>query len=273
MARGWGDRLRGRDCDLVSVRPQIMRGICGFPSAVVDAESMAMRNVSDLMNPELFATRISDDVGDTLAMILRLGITAAPVVDAEGMPIGVISLRDLAAASPGDVVGTHMTSPACTIAADAQLEDAARVMGATEYHHLVVVDADSRTCGFLSALDVVRGLVGMTSEHPPAFHQLDPDSGLSWTGPMVLDQDGVQAAPARAGLVSLVKEGDAPGGEVVWTEAATDLRAHLERLVAGKISLPEELRNNVRDGKLKIRTAEFDRGGRSLAEAIEGDKQ
>jgi hypothetical protein len=193
--------------------------------------------VKEIMNPELFSARPTDWVGSVLQGILAFGVTAAPVLDDDGRPMGVVSLRDIVSGSrKGTIARARMSSPAAVVRECASVREAARLIGATGYRRLVVVDDGGRAVGMLSAIDVIRGLVGLPATHPAAFPHLDAATGLTWTDDAQLDANGLEAAPDGPGLLVLVD--DAPGvpRRVVWVEAAEDLRARLMEMA----SLPQE---------------------------------
>ena len=124
--------------------------------------------VKEIMNRELFSVRSTDTAADALDGLLAFGIYGAPVLDSGQRPIGVISLRDLVTRQ-GTRVTDHMSSPAVVVRADARISDAARLIAETGYRRLVVIDDDRRAVGMLSAVDVIRGLVGLPVQHPGAF--------------------------------------------------------------------------------------------------------
>src|SRR5205085_5868355 len=132
------------------------------------------------------------------------GITAAPVVDGDQRVIGLISLRDVADALPGMTVGDRMTRPAVFVRAEETISAAARLLADTGFHHLPVVDPDGRAVGFVSALDLLRGLLGEPAPHPSVFPHLEQRTGLAWTDEHPLAFDHVEAAPDGAGLLLLI---------------------------------------------------------------------
>jgi CBS domain-containing protein len=218
--------------------------------------------VDSIMNHEVYSVGPDEPVGEALGMILTLGITAAPVVDEAGVPLGLVSLRNLARAQREDPVARHMTSPAATITRTSTIEEAGREMGQLAYHHLVVVDDEGKVIGFVSSLDVVRGLVGLPTTHPPAFPHQEPGSGLAWTGALPLTAAQVERfAPAGPGMLVLTAAG-APD-EVVWAEAAGHVRARLLEFVRGDHKLPELIADQLAAGDLEFKAAGFDRAGES----------
>jgi CBS-domain-containing membrane protein len=141
---------------------------------------MATTKVDDIMSRELVYLSEGSRAALALPHILRFGITAVPVLDRDHRPVGVVSLRDLVAhgASPSD--GTdRMTSPAHVIASGSAVEDAARALAATGHHHVVVVDAGGRAIGMLSALDVLRAMVGLPSRHPATLGEVRPSPRIA----------------------------------------------------------------------------------------------
>jgi CBS domain-containing protein len=107
-------------------------------------------------------------------------ISAIPIVDQKGMPIGIVSEADLLlkarrgelessedllhfqrrrderAKAKGTVASEVMTSPAITIAADTSLSQAARLMQVKNVRRLVVVDEQGRIAGIASRSDVLQ---------------------------------------------------------------------------------------------------------------------
>ncbi len=187
---------------------------------------MALR-VSEIMNGELFSVGKDDQVDMALRAILLLGITGVPVLDEEGKPLGLVSLRDLVADRPGTKVGERMTQPPATVPAEARIGAAARILAGTRYHRLIVVDGDGRAVGMVSSVDIIRGLLGLPVPHPASFPHLDRETGLSWTDEMALDADHILAAPSGPGVLVIYYGGAGVAERAVWAEATDDLRRRL----------------------------------------------
>ncbi len=228
--------------------------------------------VEQIMNHEVYTVQPSELSGEVLGMILTLGITAAPVIDEAGIPLGLVSLRDLARAPRDEPVSKHMTSPAATISVASTVEEAGREMGQLSYHHLVVVDGVGKVVGFVSSLDVIRGLVGLPASHPPAFPHQEPESGLDWTSTQALTRENIeQSAPVGPGMLVLTAAG-APD-EVVWAEAASNVRSRLSTFLTGDHNLPELVAARLAEGALGFRSAAFgpaDSEGPSVIDVLLG---
>lgn len=125
--------------------------------------------VRDYMNAKLVYLREGDRAETALRPILDFGITAVPVLDENHRPVGVVSLRDLVDERKPEV---RATTPVEKIESDASLKAAAQAMTDADVHHLVVVDAEGRASGMISALDVVRGLLGIAPRHPRSIEKL-----------------------------------------------------------------------------------------------------
>jgi CBS domain-containing protein len=196
---------------------------------------MALR-VKEIMNPELLALRPGERTDQALMSLDALQVTGAAVVDEQGRPLGVISLRDLMGGTGGKTVENRMTSPALVVRVDAAIQEAARLIGETGYRRLVVVDGTGCAVGMVSAVDVIRGLIGLPAEHPASFPHLDRKTGLNWTDEEKLDMEKVEFAPPGPGLFTLIYGKAGLPETVVWVESCYNVRSRLISL----LSIPEE---------------------------------
>jgi CBS domain-containing protein len=149
--------------------------------------------VADVMARNLITVGESQSLAEVACMLAAHDVSSAPVVDALGRCVGVISAWDfvkrhcdesqrgsrcqhsttlemLAAgrciSQAEDFAGYHMSPAIQTIAAGASLMRAARVMSAEHLHHLFVLDDHERPIGVISTTDVTAALVN-------AFDELD----------------------------------------------------------------------------------------------------
>lgn len=187
---------------------------------------MAIR-VNEIMNHELFCLRPRETAADALASLLALGLSAAPVVDEKTHPIGVASWRDLVCARGEELVEAHMSSPPLVVHQTASLEDAALMLAQRGVHHAPIVDDAGVAVGFVSTLDLMRGLVGAPTPHPPGFSHYDCETGVVWTDELELAEQNLEAAPADGGVLVLVRGGKNRPERMFWAEATNDVRGRV----------------------------------------------
>jgi CBS domain-containing protein len=210
------------------------------------------RTVAEVMNPELVSARADTDPSSLRHLILAMGITGVPVLDEDHRPIGELSLRDLV--DPPEEP-PPISRPTASIPASASLEMAGEALAKTESHHLVVVDSTGRAIGMVSAMDVLRGLLGIPTRHPAAFPHFDGELGVSWTDDTVLTLENLDEAPEGAGVIVLVRGGRGLVETPVWAEASLRVRTRLEEL----LSIPQDdmpaLAAMLARGRLRFRAA------------------
>jgi CBS domain-containing protein len=79
-------------------------------------------------------------------------ISAVPIVDEQGVPVGIVSESDLLT-KEGALADAIMTRPPITVRADASIAQAARVMRERNVRRLVVVDERGKIVGIVSRSD------------------------------------------------------------------------------------------------------------------------
>ena len=124
--------------------------------------------VAEIMNPKLLYIGDEDRVALARKHIIDFGVTAIPVLEDTHRPVGVVSLRDLAQD------GGEWFEPSgavATIKASEPIDEGAKRLAESEFHHLVVVDDKGVAVGMVSSLDFLRALLGMPPRHPDAFER------------------------------------------------------------------------------------------------------
>jgi CBS domain-containing protein len=227
-------------------------GMCDADQAVTEA-AMAL-TVREVMNPETFTVREGDPIEDTLATLLALGLSAAPVVDGADEPIGMVSWRDLVKIDGSSRIAARMKWPAAVVNASDSLEAAGRVMATSGYHHLPVIGAGGKMVGFVSVLDVMRGMLGVPAAHPAGFPHYDAATGAVWTDPCALDEAHIDTAPEGPGVIVLIHGGRNRPENVVWAGATHNLRTRLLDLLSEPQRTPQ-LARFIEDGSLRFRAS------------------
>jgi CBS domain-containing protein len=140
-------------------------------AALTNQTALTLRawTAADLMTTNPISVRENGMVADAVVLLTRKGFHAAPVIDASGRPVGVLSYTDIlvherARREEGSAgfdearVRDLMTPAVFSVPVDAP---AARVVGemvAMNVHQVYVVDAAKVLVGVVTALDVLRQL-------------------------------------------------------------------------------------------------------------------
>ena len=138
------------------------------------------RTVSDVMTRHVHVASPLTPFKLLVRIIDENRISAIPVVDQHGKPVGIVSETDLLlkqirprvesaqdllhvgkrrrqrVKAMGTVASDVMTSPAITVPSDTGLGDAARLMQEKNLRRLVVVDEGDRIAGIVSRSDVLK---------------------------------------------------------------------------------------------------------------------
>jgi len=134
------------------------------------------RTVADVMTTRVHVASPSTPFKMLVRLIEENRISAVPIVDAQGSPLGIVSESDLLlkenadptnafdllrqrsqrAKADGVVAAEVMTSPVVTVGIDTPIAQAARVMRERNVRRLVVVDARLRIAGIVSRSDLLK---------------------------------------------------------------------------------------------------------------------
>ncbi|MEU9773458.1 MULTISPECIES: CBS domain-containing protein [unclassified Streptomyces] len=121
---------------------------------------MRHRSVADLMTPQAVVAQRGTAFKEIARLLDEYGITAVPVVDDEGRPVGVVSEADLLRRHTGgtsaDTAEGLMSSPAVVARPGWSAVQAARVMEDHRIKRLPVVAEDGRLAGVVSRSDLLR---------------------------------------------------------------------------------------------------------------------
>jgi CBS domain-containing protein len=158
-------------------------------SAATEFLTLRARTAADLMATNPVSLRAEATATEALRMLTNKGITAAPVIDAAGHPIGVLSRSDLLVhqreivahppshapffqdthleaaahrtpdATGQDVTVAELMTPAVfSVAPDTPARRVVEEMLALHVHRMFVVDDGGFLVGVISAMDVLRHL-------------------------------------------------------------------------------------------------------------------
>jgi len=127
------------------------------------------RTVGALMTRDPIVVNADAPIEEAARLLDAHHIHGLPVVDTWGALVGVVSQTDMLRARstedlwsrwPGLHVRHLMSSPALTIAADAGVEEAVRLMEHAHVHRLVVLEPGGRVpLGIISTSDLVHAML------------------------------------------------------------------------------------------------------------------
>lgn len=142
--------------------------------ANVIRKAVSAVRTTDVMTRPVFTVRADDSVEQAVALLAGSAITAAPVVDALGDLVGIVSEGDLlrarvaresAATTPEPaerramVVADVMTRNVVVMTPDDELSEIAAAMLRYNVHSVPIVDDATQVVGIISRLDLLRAYV------------------------------------------------------------------------------------------------------------------
>jgi predicted transcriptional regulator len=145
-----------------------------MPQASDARLSLGAETAAGLMRPNPPVIRHRVTFADALAVFIDRNVTVAPVVDDEGLPIGVLSVTDLLIhvreSAPGErgmpdplgvlpvTVEALMTPTVFAVGPDTSVAEVVRDMLQSKVHHLFVTDRRGTITGVIGATDVLSHL-------------------------------------------------------------------------------------------------------------------
>jgi len=143
-------------------------------AASTPAPRQPLRRVTDVMRHQVIAVSMAQPVLQAWQMLADQGVGQAPVIDAEGALVGLLTRADLmqpdrlplAGANSlvwrawlGQPVSEIMWTPVPAVGPQTDLRRLARVLLDTHLPGLPVVDDEGRLQGFVSRSDILRAVV------------------------------------------------------------------------------------------------------------------
>ena len=128
------------------------------------------------MTKDVVTVTPSMEIAAAARVLTERRISGAPVVDAAGVLLGVVSQTDLArflggtsgSEVEGTPVSTVMTLGAVACDEDADEDDLAELMLRRRVHRILVTSA-GRLCGIVTAMDLLRALLRRSDQNPGAI--------------------------------------------------------------------------------------------------------
>jgi CBS domain-containing protein len=162
-----------RNADAASVECIARR--CDEEGATVSGGVAAEMRAADLMSRPVLTVRADDTLGHAAALLSGNHITAAPVLDAAGDLVGIVSEGDLLRARQANgtdavyqpepswtgaaIVADVMTRDVVAMPFDAELSDIAEAMLYHNVHSVPILDGVSEVAGVICRHDLLRAYV------------------------------------------------------------------------------------------------------------------
>lgn len=138
--------------------------------------------IKAVMQTQVAVSDVSLPADELLESLVEEGIGGAPVVDAEGHLLGIVSKTDLLCAWRD--LGTHRDHQPLTAAdvmmpvvfaltEDSTVAEAAALMAYEGVHRLPIVDSETRVIGMVTTLDLSRWIAQSAGLHAPDIREIE----------------------------------------------------------------------------------------------------
>lgn len=158
---------------------------------IILTDRLSQLRVADAMSRDIVTVSANSTMAEAADQLSHHQVTGAPVVDEQGLCIGVLSGSDFILLKAEELEGTdvrhvlsshhpegcfsidevghdlvrrRMSSAVQTISENTSLLTAARCLCNEHIHRLVVLDKSSKPIGVLSSLDLVATLIAIVEE-------------------------------------------------------------------------------------------------------------
>jgi predicted transcriptional regulator len=143
-------------------KPVGVISLSDFVASIAQEEKPRRETVADVMSDSILVCRDQTPIYSAARTMIQAGWRSVLVVDAKGVPRGVVSGKDLLPFVKDGVDETltvrAVMHPALTIDVNASLREAADLMIKKHYHRLVVIDdknPEAFPLGMISSFDIV----------------------------------------------------------------------------------------------------------------------
>lgn len=190
--------------------------------------------VAEIMDPDFCHASQVDSVGQLLHELTARGLASIPVLDLSGRPVATATISDLQRCRRVEELTERPQRAVAMVHRDASISDAARTLAERNAEHLVLVDDAGIAVGAVSALDLLRALLGFTVDRS-ARSGSAPLAG-HWSPSVSFDLDAVGHIPAAPGIIVLLPAEEGPNPALLWAEATSNLHERLDQM----LRLPQE---------------------------------
>lgn len=187
------------------------------------------KTAAEIMDQDFPYASQNDSILGLLHEMDHRGLGCAPVLDLAGHPLGMATVREIESCHSVKELTDHLKRSAVSVPQNVSIEEAAQTLARNGAESLVLLDESGVAVGALSALDLLRAMLGFDI----AFRE--PGKEVAQRGARArglhLDLDAVQHTPGAPGVILLSRGDDVEGKRPVWVEATDNLRERLDEML------------------------------------------
>lgn len=207
------------------------------------------RTAAEIMDRDFVYASQGDSILELLHHMDDRGLSCAPVLDADGRPLGSATVREIESCHDIDELTQHLTRLAVSVDQNTSIETAARALAEHQADSLVLVNEHGVAMGALSALDLLRAVLGLDGTRAAPGKKPGVKGDVAWSNAEYLELGAAHSAPAAPGLIVLCAEADTEAKRPLWAESSLDIRERLDQM----------LRNPQEDANLEALLAVYPR--------------
>jgi len=184
---------------------------------------------AEIMDQDFPYASQNDSILGLLQEMDHRGLGCAPVLDLAGHPLGMATVREIESCHNVKELTEHLKRPAVSVLQNVSIQEAAQALAKNGAESLVLLDERGVAVGALSALDLLRAMLGFNTTFCEPGQEAAP-RGARARG-LHFDLDAVQHTPGAPGVILLSRSDDAEGKRPVWAEATDNLRERLDEML------------------------------------------
>jgi CBS domain-containing protein len=187
-----------------------------------------MKIAAEVMNRSYFAASPMDTIGTLLHQMAERGLGAVPVLDLGGRPLGEATAAEIETCHDMEEVAERLTRPALCMDQNTPIDVAARTLALHRADSLLLVDEQGVAVGSLSALELLRAMLGLNGTKSLA-QPFDRDA--CWEAADYLELGAAHRAPEAPGIILISPGLDGSAKRIVWAEPTSNMRERLDEML------------------------------------------
>jgi CBS domain-containing protein len=187
-----------------------------------------MKTAAEVMDRNFFYASPSDSIAVLLHEMDERALASVPILDHHGRPLGVATTAEIGSCYDVEELIEHLRRPAVCVDENTPVDIAARTLAMRPSSNLILVNGAGVAVGALSAMALLRALLGLAGAPGPIRRQ---ERDVGWDAAPLLELEAVHRATDAPGIVLLSPGLDARARRIVWAEAATNMHERLAQML------------------------------------------